>query len=135
MSQTTAAALLLLRYLAQSSIAGALASYLFDALRSFLLRAESPSPLRRLGALLSAPRYARYGSLLLAACIGGAANVAIAYLSQGDVGAVMDSVLAGLLTVVASQLIHGQSLSNAVPDMAIVQARLDALKEGADAQP
>lgn len=116
MSETTAATLLLLRYIAQSSIAGALASVLFDRIRSSLLRAE-PAPLQRLGAILSAPRYARWAALLLAALIGGAANVAIAYLAGGDVGAVTDSVVAGLLTMIVSQIAHGQSLSDAPKGM------------------
>lgn len=134
MPETTDAILSLLRYAAAPSIVGALASILFDFLRSHLPQdAESPSPLRRLGArlrsLLFVPRYARWAALLLAGLIGGLLNMAIAALSGGDVLAVADNALAGLMAMVASQLVHSRSLSAAVPDAAAVQSRLDALKD------
>lgn len=134
MPETHDTLLPLLRLVAQSSIAGVLASYLFAWLRSRLPQdAESASALRRFGAqlriLLFTPRYARMTTLALMFVIGGAAQMGIAALTGGDVLAVLDTVTAGLMAFAASQITHGLTLSSAIPDPAALQARLDALND------
>jgi hypothetical protein len=120
MPETVIALIPLLRYLALPPIAGALASTLFDGLRSSLPQdAESPSPLRRLGARirswLMAPRYARYAALLLAALIGAAANAGLAHLTGGSVTVALDTALAACVAAIVGQIQHGWSLSADAP--------------------
>jgi len=131
MNETLAAFLPLLRYLAAPSVVGALASIAFACLRVSLpqdTELTSPAPstrypaLRRFGvqlrALLFTPRYARLAALLLAGIIGGALNVLIAAVSGGDVLAVADHATAGLMAMVASQLMHGMTLNAEVGNAA-----------------
>lgn len=116
MIQTSAILLPLLQYFASAG-AGVAASWLFAQLRIAVPLPPNRPQGWRITAyrLLYAPRYARIVVLVLAGIIGVMASGLIALLSGANVTNALDTATAGFLAGVASQLLHGFSLSNEVP--------------------
>lgn len=111
-NQTFEQIVVLLQFVAGAG-AGYFASILFDWIRTQV-------PLNGTGigtTIVHTPRYARFFVLTLTFTIGTAAAVAVAYLTAGEPGKVLDAAVAGFLGQLFAQLRHAlTSLPTTVPD-------------------
>jgi hypothetical protein len=110
--QTFEQVVIILQFLAGAG-GGIVASLFFDWLRERVSFSDPGLAAK----VLHSPRYARFVVLTLTFLIGTAAAVAIAYLTAGDPGKVLDVAVAGFLGQLFAQLRHALTSLPAEPSV------------------
>ncbi|WP_026370021.1 hypothetical protein [Kallotenue papyrolyticum] len=127
MTHTRDAIVPVLTLLASASGSGLAAYHLIAFLKQRIPSGNGP-----LATLLHTPRYLRVVALLLAGVIAVLAKISLAAITGEDLLVATDLALAGALSAIVSQLLHGLTLSATTPAQQAAQEQsriLDLLND------